>query len=168
MHGFTLIELMIVLALLSIVAIIAVPNFNTLIRNNQVQSKADELAAFLQYARGQAVINRTIYEVKICNDDGQWIIRKFASSNGNNCTDGEIERVMEHNPEQVEILNTTLSNNSLLYRPNGTTTAAKFTVCRDSDHASGYLLDVKATGNVSQYRRGEKDSSGTPMTNCTP
>lgn len=169
MHGFTLIELMIVLALLGIVATIAAPNFNTLIRNNQLQSKADELAAFVQYARSQAVINRTTYEMKICDDGDPWIIRKFESSNGNNCTDGEIERILEHNP-QIEILNTALSNDTLLYRSNGTATAASFTLCRDSDPASGYLLEVKPGGGVTRYERGNKDASvpPTPMTTCTP
>ncbi|CAM5260915.1 Type II secretion system protein H OS=Stutzerimonas stutzeri OX=316 GN=CH92_03980 PE=3 SV=1 [Stutzerimonas stutzeri] len=168
MHGFTLVELMIVLVLLGIVATIAVPNFNTLIRNNQLQSKADELVAFLQHARGQAVINRSIYEVKICNDDDRWIIRKFDASNGGNCEDGKIERLLEHKPEQAEILNTTLSDNRLVFRPNGTATAARFTLCRDSDPVNGYLLEVKVNGNVSLYPRGDKDAYKNPMTTCTP
>ena len=54
MRGFTLVELMITIALLGVVATIAVPNFVQFIRNNQVQAKADELKTFLQYARGQA------------------------------------------------------------------------------------------------------------------
>jgi len=168
MHGFTLIELMIVLTLLGIVATIAVPNFSTLIRNNQLQSKADELTAFVQYARSQAVINRATYEMKICNDDDLWVIRKFASSNDNNCTAGEIERRLEHNPEQAAILNTSLSNDRLLFRPNGTATAASFTLCRDNDPASGYLLEVRATGNIALYPRGKKDADNTAMTTCTP
>lgn len=168
MHGFTLIEMMIVLVLLGIVATIAAPNFNSLIRNNQLQSKAAELGAFLQYARGQAVVKRIAYEVKICNNDNQWVIRKVDASNGNNCISGEIERVLEHIPTQAKILNTVLSDNRLVFRPNGTATAARFTVCRDSNPASGYLLEVKISGNISLYPRGEKDSSGTAMTTCTP
>ncbi len=58
MRGFTLVELVITLALLSIVATIAAPNLMQLVRNNQVQAKADELKTFLQYARGQAVTTR--------------------------------------------------------------------------------------------------------------
>ena len=68
MRGFTLVELMITIALLAIVATIAVPNFVQFIRNNQVQAKADELKTFLQYARGQAVATRKKYEITTGTD----------------------------------------------------------------------------------------------------
>ena len=63
MRGFTLIELMITVVLLTIVATVAVPNFTRFIQNNQVQAKADELKSLLQYARGQAVTRRKAYEI---------------------------------------------------------------------------------------------------------
>ena len=79
MHGFTLIELMITLVLLGIFAAIAVPSFNALIRGNQVQSKAEELVTFLQFARGQAALNRQPYEVQI-KSNAPWEIRKAAAT----------------------------------------------------------------------------------------
>jgi len=167
MHGFTLVELMIILALLGILAGIAIPSFNSLIRNNQVQSKAEELAAFLQYARGQAAINRATYEVKICDNDDPWIIRKFDTSNGNNCTDGEIERILERPLGQIEILNTTLSDDRLLYRSNGTATAASFTICHDADPSTGYLLEVQPSGGTLLHSRGKQDSTGTALGSCS-
>ena len=77
--GFTLIELMITLVLLGIFAAIAVPSFNALIRGNQVQSKAEELVTFLQFARGQAALNRQPYEVQI-KSNAPWEIRKSGSN----------------------------------------------------------------------------------------
>ncbi|AHY41735.1 prepilin-type N-terminal cleavage/methylation domain-containing protein [Stutzerimonas decontaminans] len=157
MHGFTLVELMITLALLGIFAAIAVPSFNDLIRSNQVQGKAEELVIFLQHARGQAVLNRQTYEVQI-KSDAAWEISKAGS--------GEVERVLEHNPAHAEILSSALSDDKLLFRANGTATTAKFTICRESDPATGYLLEVQASGGVVLYPRGRK--AGAALDSCTP
>ena len=157
MHGFTLVELMITLALLGIFAAIAVPSFNSLIRSNQVQSKAEELAIFLQHARGQAVLNRQTYEVQI-KSNGPWEIVKAGSD--------DAERILEHNPDHAEILSSPLSDDKLVYRANGTATTAKFTVCRESDPATGYLLEVQASGGLVLYPRGRKD--GAALDSCTP
>ncbi|ESQ98511.1 pilus assembly protein FimT [Stutzerimonas chloritidismutans AW-1] len=157
MHGFTLVELMITLALLGIFAAIAVPSFNSLIRSNQVQSKAEELVIFLQHARGQAVLNRQPYEVRI-KSDAPWEISKAGSD--------YIERILEHNPDHAEILSSALSNDKLVYRANGTATAARFTICRESDPATGYLLEVQPSGSLILSQRGQEN--GTALNSCTP
>ncbi|WP_454253776.1 GspH/FimT family pseudopilin [Pseudomonas sp. Marseille-Q7302] len=54
-QGFTLIEMLVVVALLGIFLAIAAPNFAGLIRSNKVQAAADEMVAVLQYARGEAI-----------------------------------------------------------------------------------------------------------------
>lgn len=160
MHGFTLVELMITLALVVIVATIAVPNFTTLIRNNQLQGKAEELKAFLNYARSQAVLNRVSYTVQI-DDEDPWEIKS-------NRTDAEVERTLEHNPQQVELLSTDLTDDKLIYSSNGTATAARITLCHDDDPTTGYLLEVQASGRAVVYARGKKDAAGTDLTTCTP
>lgn len=53
--GFTLIELVIVVALIAIVAAVAVPSYTTLVANNQVTSTTNTLVGFLSYARSEAV-----------------------------------------------------------------------------------------------------------------
>lgn len=158
MHGFTLVELMITLALLTIITTIAAPNFTTLIRNNQLQGKAEELKNFLEYARSLAVTNRGTYTVQI-NTDTPWEIKTSSAA---------VKRKLELNPSQVKILNTTLTNNKLLYRANGTATAVKFTLCYNADPANGYLLEVKPSGSIVLYARGKKDASGTNLGGCTP
>ena len=156
MRGFTLVELMITIALLGVVATIAVPNFVQFIRNNQVQAKADELKTFLQYARGQAVTTRKTYEVDTTTT--AWELKPQG---------GAVERKLEFNTAQAKPL-TNPSSLTLTFTPNGmTTSSAKITVCRDTDFANGYLLEVQASGVIKMYARGYKDDSA-KLSTCAP
>jgi len=56
--GFTLVELMITVAVIAIVAAIAMPNLTELMRRNRLTSAANEMVALLQTARTAAISNR--------------------------------------------------------------------------------------------------------------
>lgn len=72
-QGFTLIELMVTLAVLAIVLSIAVPGFQKQILNNKSLALGEEFAQALNFARSEAV--KTKKRVSIC-----------ASSDGETCT----------------------------------------------------------------------------------
>lgn len=72
-RGFTLIELMVTLAVMAIVLGIAVPSFQKQIINNKSLTFGEEFAAALNFARAQAV--KTTKRVSIC-----------ASADGATCT----------------------------------------------------------------------------------
>ncbi|MGL6160036.1 GspH/FimT family pseudopilin [Microbulbifer sp.] len=71
--GFTLIELMVTIAVFAIVVTIAAPSFSAMINNNRSVALGEELAGALNYARSEAVKRGA--RVSIC-----------ASSNGTGCT----------------------------------------------------------------------------------
>lgn len=75
MHGFTIIELMIVLVIAAIALGLALPSFSNLIRNNELATARDSLLDAFQFARSEAVSRNT--EVSIC-----------PSNNGATCTAG--------------------------------------------------------------------------------
>lgn len=56
--GFTLIELIVAIAMAAILLTIAVPSFNELIKNTRIASSANELLASLQHARSEAATRK--------------------------------------------------------------------------------------------------------------
>ena len=71
--GFTLIELMVVVAVVAILAIVAAPSMSALLNANRLSGAAEELTASLQLARSEAVRRNT--RVTVCG-----------SANGNTCS----------------------------------------------------------------------------------
>jgi len=77
-EGFSLIELMVTVAIAGIVAATAVPSFNTTIERNRIVSERDELAGHLRVARSTAVANNGTVVVcassdkSSCNKTGNW------------------------------------------------------------------------------------------------
>lgn len=75
-HGFTLVELMITLAVMAILLALATPSFEGLIASSRLASATNELNATLRQARSEAM--RRGQRVTVC-----------ASANGNQCTNND-------------------------------------------------------------------------------
>lgn len=74
MTGMTLIELMVVLALMAILMTVAIPSFTSLIQSNRVASEVNGFIGSLQFARAEAI--KQGLPVTVCT-----------SSDGSNCLD---------------------------------------------------------------------------------
>lgn len=99
-RGFTLVELMVTIAVAAILAAVAVPSLGELIRNNRLAAGSNELVTALQLARAEAV--RRGRPVSVCSsDDGsrcrastadwqqhRWLVFQDAASSGTPVTSG--------------------------------------------------------------------------------
>lgn len=66
-HGFTLVELVLAVSVLSILTIAATPAFTTLVNNNRLSSAANEMVGSLQLARAEAL--RRNARVVVCRSE---------------------------------------------------------------------------------------------------
>lgn len=152
--GFTLIELMVTLAVLAIILGIAIPSFSSMIRDNRIGSLSLELQGAIQLARSEAVKRRV--NVIICR-------RNAAGNNCENGTDwasgwlvrqagGDIIKVWD----AASAITLTGPNAGVTFRPNGMTTASgNFTVtAAGCTGTQTRTIAVSATGTTQLTKTG--------------
>lgn len=83
--GFTLIELMVTIAVLAIIAMIAVPSFGNIIEKQRLQQNERDLISFFTQAKSQAILKRSDVTLDLNPTSGNSDI-KFSWYKGSNLT----------------------------------------------------------------------------------
>lgn len=124
MRGFTLLELLVTIAVLAILVALAVPSFTSIFNSNRLAAQSNEVVAALQMARSEAikqnrraVVCRSINGTSCAGSNGTW--DQFITAvdlNGNRLFDAaEVVRVNAVKaPIQVKS-----GNHSILFRADG-------------------------------------------------
>jgi prepilin-type N-terminal cleavage/methylation domain-containing protein len=117
--GFSLIELMVVIALIAIMAGIAVPNFQTYMKNRRLSGAASQLFVDLMNARMQAVSQNMKIIVSLENNHQYKIIRDL---NGNGTIDaGEDGPLKDIHPDYYDVTFAAASSGfNPIFNANGT------------------------------------------------
>ena len=154
--GFTLMELLLAIAVLAILTTLALPAFTQFIANNRLASEANEMVASFQFARSEA-LKRGV-QVQVCSSangatcGGDWDQGWIAMADPGG-PDQEVLRVWVPSDSEFQF---TSSSTIIGFQPNGfSTVAAEQTVemmlsgCT-SDSARRIL--VEGTGRVASQR----------------
>jgi type IV fimbrial biogenesis protein FimT len=181
--GYTLIELMAVLAIASTLLVVAIPMFRTQVQNSQMSAAATDLLSTFMAAKAQAIGRN--FPVKVCvsnnaadSDDldcaetGRWEDGwlTFVDENGNSDLDTGEEIIQVHPPLAEKI--TARSNgsglrtlkHSVTYRGNGLTdlrATSELFICNNSNHGiSARVLIVSILGKASILKEEDVTEDG--------
>jgi type IV fimbrial biogenesis protein FimT len=151
--GFTLIEMLVTIAILSIVMMLAVPSFNDATLGSRLSSYANGLISSAYLARAEAVKRNS--PVTLC-----------VSANGATCTTGGWEQgwivlatsaVLQSQPSLPSGLKITEKDgkSTIVFQPTGVgATDAELTVCQSIPSAGGQerIVTLSVTGRASIKR----------------
>jgi len=83
-RGFTLVELLVVMAVAAVLLMLAVPSFGTQIARNRVEGAATALATDLQYARSESVARNA--QVGVIRGTGCYAVYVVGTTAATDCT----------------------------------------------------------------------------------
>ena len=141
--GFTLIELMVTIAVLAIIVGIAAPSINTQLANQRVKSTTATLANALKEARVESVIRRQEIEVSYDDDSHTIMIKVDDGSN-----EDEIATYQYNAKSIID------GDDDIKFKPNKTADDETYTICDSNEAASPREITVSKLGNVNTQLGG--------------
>ena len=158
--GYTLLELMITLALVATIFAFGIPSMNTFIQNDRLVTQINTLVGHLSYARSEAV--KRSQQVAVCvsnntisctggnNWENGWIIYVDLDGDGS-FTGGEQVLRAQQQLEGANTLSAGTIGTQVTYDYRGFVDAASvgsFSLCDDRGAAYGKAISISPTGRV--------------------
>jgi type IV fimbrial biogenesis protein FimT len=144
--GFTLVELMVSLALIGILAGIAFPNILAYLPTFRLHSAARQVMTDLNYARGRAASLNLEYRIQFDVSAETYVVEKGDKSTDSSIWTHEktVSRLVEENIDAVSV-----SQNPVYAKPTGTMTTTTITL----QNSKGQSLEI-TTSRVGRIKKG--------------
>ncbi len=172
-HGFTLVELMITVALSAIVLSFAVPSMSYLIRSNSVIAVNNNLVGDIRYARSEAIKRNAAVTVCVANNNfnncvldsnnwsGGWVVVVESVARNGNLEAGEtILRMTSGIDDSIDVRSSNATGNNLVgglsfggdgfpvIPDDGAAPVGEFLLCVDNKTLYSSRIEVNATGRL--------------------
>jgi type IV fimbrial biogenesis protein FimT len=159
-QAFTLIEILVTLAVVAILAVVALPNMQYMLINNRMTTKTNDFISAINYARTEAITNTnrnlqiqpSNYPDNLDWSQG-WQIVDDSSNNGwQTVDDDEILKIFEYNSDKILIKQTegecSTNNPSICYKARGRIqTPYTFQICSE-EHQSAKAITISRIGRA--------------------
>jgi len=147
-RGFTLVELLITIAVLAVILVLATPSFTGIINNNRITKATNELAASFAYARSEAV--RRNGRIHLVPPTGDWSdgYKIGIDSTADNDLEDNTDIVLRNVPAQHATVTVNGTDTYVVYGQTGSaesSTKFKFT----ADSADTRVLTLNLSGSHS-------------------
>lgn len=169
-RGFTLLELMVTVAVASILVTIGVPSFQSMVLQNRTRSAVVSLLEAVQTARADAIAQTT--PVTVCGSstgqscDGKWSSGWLVFKNPTGATSGtvsssQIVATQQRLPSATALSAHLASTTYIDYQPSGlSNTDGYFTVCAGSNVSDARSVIISPTGSA---RIAQTTDTGTAL-----
>lgn len=175
--GFTIIELMIAIAVAGVILTIGVPSFQGLMERNQLTTNINRFISSLALARSEAIKRNQRVVVCPSNDgddcntvggyDTGWII--FADTNNDNSRNADEELIWDGGqiPTNMTLRGTSPYNSAIPYTASGRLVGGSGSIrlCKDGQTSKARMITMISSGRV---RLADYDSNGVPKNSDGP
>lgn len=145
--GFTLIELMVTIAVLAIIVSIAAPNISNQIANQRNKSTAATLENALKEAKAESMIRRQTltftYDNKGDDDAGTIVIAQGANT------------IASYSYSAKSKLSDSASKPTITFEPSKRVDALAYTICDDNSNATVRQVSISSVMNISSQTGGK-------------